>query len=153
MSPLYILLGQYLKWLFCTLSKRQSYWWAKKSNRVLRGVKICNCYCIYLYPKKYISNNMYVGWWIICAALHTTKQTENSMCMRNRYVIAHFAFSRQNYRFIAGNFTQPLLPASSYLRRYLGLHTRFGQFTSARNLNSRHLRTDDNVATRMERTS
>ena len=75
------------------------------------------------------------------------------MCMRNRYVIAHFAFSRQNYRFIAGNFTQPLLPASSYLRRYLGLHTRFGQFTSARNLNSRHLWTDDNAPTRMERTS
>ena len=76
------------------------------------------------------------------------KQTKNSMCMRNRYVIAHFAFSRQNYRFIAGNFTQPLLPASSYLRRYLGLHTRFGQFTSARNLNSQHLWTDDNVPTK-----
>ena len=78
----------------------------------------------------------------------TTKQTENSMCMRNRYVIAHFAFSRQNYRFIAGNFTQTLLPASSYLRRYLGLHTRFGQFTSARNLNSTCGRTYNNVPTK-----
>ena len=112
-------------------------------------------YCIYFYPKKYISNNMYVGWWIICAAAVQQQNRPKIACVWeiDMYVIAHFAFSRQNYRFIAGNFTQPLLPASSYLRRYLGLHTCFGQFTSARNLNSRHLWTDDNVPTRMERTS
>lgn len=98
---------------------------------------------------------MYVGWWIICAAAAAQQNRPKIACVWeiDMYVIAHFAFSRQNYRFIAGNFTQPLLPASSYLRRYLGLHTRFGQFTSARNLNSQHLWTDDNVSTRMERTS
>ena len=82
---------------------------------------------------------MYVGWWIICAAAVQQQNRPKIACVWeiDMYVIAHFAFSRQNYRFIAGNFKQPLLPASSYLRRYLGLlYVLVNLSTSARNLNS-----------------
>ena len=84
------------------------YWWAKKSSRMLYGVKFAIVIAYFMF---FQNNFLCMLWWIVwyACAVHNKKQTKNSMCMRNRYVIAQFAFSRHNYCFIAGNFTQPLL--------------------------------------------